>query len=149
MCTTTDRYGGACLPWSGGPQEVYQRLCTHCTALSKYLTGEGASRKLEWMSLTEEAMKAFEVLKHACMTAPILVFADYTKLLLLETDASKDGLGSVPLQKQADRQYHPMAYGSRSLTPHKENYHSTKLEFPALKWAVTEHFKEYSINHLW
>ena len=23
------------------------------------------------------------------------------------------------------------------------NYHSTKLEFLALKWAITEHFKEY------
>ena len=30
--------------------------------LSKYLTGEGASRKLEQVSLTEEAVKAFEVL---------------------------------------------------------------------------------------
>ena len=27
--------------------------------------------------------------------------------------------------------------------PHKKNYHSTKLEFLALKWTVTEHFKEY------
>ena len=27
--------------------------------------------------------------------------------------------------------------------PHKKNYHSTKLEFLALKWAVTEHFKEF------
>ena len=27
--------------------------------------------------------------------------------------------------------------------PHEKNYHSTKLEFLALKWAVTEHFKEY------
>ena len=26
---------------------------------------------------------------------------------------------------------------------HEKNYHSTKLEFLALKWAVTEHFKEY------
>ena len=27
--------------------------------------------------------------------------------------------------------------------PHEKNYHSTKLEFLALKWAVAEHFKEY------
>ena len=47
------------------------------------------------------------------------------------------------LQKQADGQYHPVAYGSKALTPHKKNYHSTKLEFLALKWAVTEHFNEY------
>ena len=26
---------------------------------------------------------------------------------------------------------------------HKKNYHSTKLEFLALKWVVMEHFKEY------
>ena len=29
------------------------------------------------------------------------------------------------------------------LTTHEKNYHSTKLEFLALKWAVMEHFKEY------
>ena len=29
------------------------------------------------------------------------------------------------------------------LTFHKKNYHSTKLKFLALKWLVTEHFKEY------
>ena len=37
-----------------------------------------------------------------------------------------------------------MAYGSQVLTTHEKNYHSTKLEFLALKWAyITEHFKEY------
>ena len=49
----------------------------------------------------------------------------------------QDGFGEVLSQKQADRQYHPTAYGSRALTPHKKSYHSTKLEFLALKWAVT------------
>ena len=83
--------------------------------------------------LTKEAMKTFEVLKWASMMVPILMFADYTKLFLLETDASKDVLGAVLSQKQADGQYHPMAYGSRSLTPHEKNYHSTRLEFLALK----------------
>ena len=112
-------------------------------SLSEYPAGEGASRKSEWVSLTKEAMKAFEVLKWACMTVPILVFTDYTKPFLLETNASKDGLGAVLSQKQVDGCYHPVAYGSRSLTPHEKNYHSTKLEFLALKWAVSEHFKEY------
>ena len=36
-----------------------------------------------------------------------------------------------------------MAYGSWALTTHEKNYHSMKLEFLALKWAVMEHFKEY------
>ena len=76
------------------------------------------------------------------MTAIVLAFTDYTKPFLLETDASKDGLGVVLSQKQVDGHYHPVAYGTRALTPHK-NYHLTKLEFLALKWAVIEHFKEY------
>ena len=109
--------------------------------LSKYLAREGASKSSEWMSLTEDAMKTFKALRQMCITAPILVFADYTKPFLLETDASKDGLGVVLSQKQADGWYHPIAYGSRALTPHEKNYHSTKLRFLTLKWAVTEHFK--------
>ena len=87
-------------------------------------------------------MEDFEALKQVCMIPPILVFADYTKPFLLETNVSKDGLGAVLLQKQADRCYQPIAYGSRVLAPHEKNYHSTKLEFLALKWAVTDHFKE-------
>ena len=70
--------------------------------LSEYLTGEGARRKLEQVSITEEAMRASEALKSACMTVAILVFANYTKLFLLETDASKDGLGGSVVT-EADR----------------------------------------------
>ena len=72
-----------------------------------------------------------------------MVFLDFNKPFLLETDASKEGLGAVLSQKQDDGRYHPVAFGSRTLTPSEQNYHSSKLEFLALKWSVTEHFKEY------
>ena len=111
--------------------------------LNEHLAGEGASRKSEWVLLLEDALGAFQALKQACMSTPILAFADYTKEFLLKTDASKEGLGAVLSQKQEDGQYHPIAYGSQALTTHKKNYHSTKLKFLALKWAITEHFKEY------
>ena len=111
--------------------------------LSEYLAGAGASKRSEWVSPTEDAMKALKALKQVCMTAPVLVFTDYTKPFLLETDACKDRLGAVLSQKWEDGKYHPIAYGSRALTPHKKNYHSTKLKFLVLKWAVTEHFKDY------
>ena len=77
------------------------------------------------------------------MSSPVLAFANYMKDFLLKTDASKEELGVVLSQKQAYGHYHPVAYGSWALTYHKKNYHSTKLEFLALKWAITEHFKEY------
>ena len=60
--------------------------------LNGLLSGEGASRKLEWVLLLEDALRAFNALKQACMCTPILAFADYTKEFLLETDASKEGL---------------------------------------------------------
>ena len=71
------------------------------------------------------------------------MFPNFDKPFLLETDASKEKLGAVLSQKQDDGHYHPVAFGCRTLTPSKQNYHSSKLEFLALKWSVTEHFKEY------
>ena len=111
--------------------------------LNRLLSEEGASRKSEWMSLPKDVLRAFDTLKQVCMSAPVLAFVNYTKEFLLETDASKEGLGAVLSQKQADGRYHPVTYGSQALMAHEKHYHSTKLEFLVLKWAVTEHFKEY------
>ena len=54
------------------------------------------------MSLSEDALKAFDALKQTCMSAHNLAFADYTKEFALETDASKEGLGALLSQKQVD-----------------------------------------------
>ena len=80
--------------------------------LNEHLAGEGVSRKSEWVSLSKDALEAFQTLKQACMSSPILAFADYMKDFLLKTDASKEGLGVVLSHKQADGHYHPVAYGS-------------------------------------
>ena len=95
------------------------------------------------MSLSKDALEAFQVLKQACMNSPVLAFTNYMKDFLLKTDASKEGLGAVLSQKQVDGWFHLVAYGSRALTAHEKNYHSTKLEFLVLKWAIMERFKEY------
>ena len=108
--------------------------------MNDHLAGEEASRKLEQVVLSEDALEAFQALKEACMSSPILAFADYTKDFLLKTHASQEGLGVEGL---ADGHYHPVTYGSQALTGHEKNYHFTKLEFLVLKWAITEHFKEY------
>ena len=111
--------------------------------LNEHLAGEGASRKSEQVSLSKEVLEAFQALKQAYINSPVLAFADYTKDFLLKTDASKEGLGAVLSQKQEDGQFHLVVYGSWALTTHEKYYHSTKLEFLALKWAIMEHFKEY------
>ena len=95
------------------------------------------------MELQPDALKAFEELKLRCMMAPVLVFTDFKKPFRLETDASKEGLGTVLLQESDDGQYHPVAFASHELKGGEPKYHSSKLEFLALKWAVTEQFHEY------
>ena len=103
----------------------------------------GKEVKMGPVDLPLEAREAVNVLKGKVQSAPILVFPDFDKPFLLEMDASKEGLGVVLSQKQSDRRYHPVTFGSRSLTPSERNYHSSKLEFLALNWSITEHFKEY------
>ena len=93
--------------------------------------------------LTTAAEEAFYTLKKKCATLPVLAFADLKRPFLLEMDASKYGLGAILQQVQEDGKYHPVAYASRALHGSEANYHSSKLEFLALKWAVTQQFKEY------
>ena len=95
------------------------------------------------VDLPPKVQDAVDVLKGKVQSVPILVFPDFDKPFLLEMDASKEGLGAVLFQKQSDGRYHPVAFGSCSLTLAEKNYHSSKLEFLALKWSMTEHFKEY------
>ena len=95
------------------------------------------------MQLPPEVHEVVRTLKEKILTLPLLAFLDFAKPFLLETDASKEGLGAILSQKQEDGRFHPVAFGSHSLTPAERNYHSSKLEFLALKWGVTEHFREY------
>ena len=89
------------------------------------------------VSLTAAAEEAFYTLKKKCTMAPVLAFADLKRPFLLETDASKYGLGTILQQVQEDGKYHPVVYASCTLHGSEANYHSSKLEFLALKWATT------------
>ena len=80
--------------------------------LHEHLSGEGAYKKSEWVTLTLEAKNTFETLKNACLKAPVLAFADFNKPFLRQTDVSKLGLGAVLSQKQANGWYHLVVYGS-------------------------------------
>ena len=78
-----------------------------------------------------------------CLTVPVLAFMDLKKPFLLETDASIEGLAAVLSQKQDDGRYHPVAHNSHGLKGGELKYHSSKLEFLALKWAMTKQLREY------
>ena len=65
-------------------------------------SGENKDKKSEHLNLPPAAHKAFDRFKAACLQAPILSFLDFSKLFLLEMDASSKGLGAVLSQKQSD-----------------------------------------------
>ena len=111
--------------------------------LNNLLEGEASKLKDEELELTPEALQAFEDLMKACMTAPVLVFADFKKPFRLETDASREGLGTVLLQESDNGLYHLLAFASREYKGGEPKYHSSKLEFLAPKWVVREQFREY------
>lgn len=95
-----------------------------------------------------ECDDSFHQLKQALISAPVLAYADFQKPFVLEIDASHSGLGAV-LSQEHDGKLRPVAFASRGLRPSEknmQNYSSMKLEFLALKWAVSEKFREYLLG---
>ena len=111
--------------------------------LNDLLQEENSKLKSHPVGLPPDALAAFQELKMKCLMAPVLAFPDFKKPFLLETDASIEGLGAVLSQKQDEGHYHPIAYTSHGLKGGELKYHSSKLEFLALKWAMTDQFREY------
>ncbi|XP_049897830.1 uncharacterized protein LOC126388653 [Epinephelus moara] len=115
--------------------------------LNQLLTGIPANKRSETRTVqwSAECQKSFDALKTALTQAPVLAYADYSLPFIIYTDASNQGLGAVLAQVQEGRE-RVIAYASRSLHPTERNdanYSSFKLELLALKWAVTEKFKDY------
>ena len=91
---------------------------------------------------TSACQHAFETIKEKLTSAPVLAFANPQKPYLLHTDASSTGLGAVLYQEQEGQQ-RVIAYASRGLSRSESRYPAHKLEFLALKWAITEKFNDY------
>ena len=119
------------------------------------MSGDNVSKKRKLVEWDEECENSFQLngmksvrtlsrnLKSLCCETPILAYMDYQKPLRLHTDASEPGLGAIWYQTQGDGTNGVIAYASRTLSKSEKNYVVHKLEFLALKWAVTEHFHEY------
>lgn len=60
----------------------------------------------------EEAKQAFQTLKTAMMTTPILALPNYSKEFIVEWDASGVGIGAVLMQEG-----HPTAVINKALAP--------------------------------
>lgn len=88
----------------------------------------------------------FNKLKEILTSPPILANPVFQQPFELHTDTSGTGLGAMLYQTQNDVKK-VIAYASRSLSKSKKkNTRPSKLEFLALKWAVTEKFADYLTN---
>jgi hypothetical protein len=85
-------------------------------------------KKFVW---TEKCVEAFQRLKELLTTALILKFPDMDADFLVCTDASKEGLGGVFMQDGR-----VIAYISRKLRRHEENYATHDLELLSIVYAL-------------
>ncbi len=98
------------------------------------LTRKGQPEKTPW---SPEADLAFQQVKAALTSEPLLRAPDFGCPFLLQTDASDTGLGAV-LSQVVDGEEHPVIYISRKLTPAERRYATVEKEALAVKWAVLE-----------
>ncbi|XP_042451745.1 uncharacterized protein LOC122036457 [Zingiber officinale] len=90
------------------------------------LTKKGV--RYEW---TDRCKKSFEELKGKLTTSPVLTIPDGSGRFVVYTDASKTGLGAVLMQNGK-----VIAYASRQLKVHEQNYPTHDLELAAVIFAL-------------
>ena len=109
---------------------------------SKKTKGQKSSKEpIIWNSNHQQILDKFiQILK----SPQVMSYPDFEIPFEVNCDASEEGLGAVLYQNQ-NGSMKVISYASRTLTPAEKNYHqhSGKLEFLALKWAITQKFNDY------
>jgi hypothetical protein len=90
-----------------------------------HLTKKGV--KFEW---TDKCEESFQELKNRLISAPVLALPIGGEDFTIYCDASKVGLGCVLMQRGK-----VIAYASRQLKPHEQNY-PTHMELVAVIFAL-------------
>ena len=94
---------------------------------------------------TADCQSAFKQLKEKLTTAPILAYPDYSRLFILDTDASDVGIGAVLSQCDDEGRERVVAYASRTLSKAERRYCVTRRELLAVV-AFTQHFRPYLLG---
>ncbi|KAL0556433.1 hypothetical protein IC582_004947 [Cucumis melo] len=102
--------------------EDFSRIATPLTQLTR----KGAP--FVWSKACEDS---FQNLKQKLVTAPVLTVPDGSGSFVIYSDASKKGLGYVLMQ-----QGKVVAYASRQLKSHEQNYPTHDLELAAVVFAL-------------
>lgn len=109
------------LAWSITYHNTFQTCRKSRAPLRALLT-----KNTQWVWY-DEHRSAIDKLKHVLMNSPVLQYFNPDKLITIQTDASKSGIGSCLLQEG-----HPVIYASRSLTTAEQNYAQIEKELLAI-----------------
>ena len=101
-----------------------------------HLTKKGVQFK--WTPVCQDA---FEKLKEALISSPILAYPDFELPFHVMVDASAEGIGFCLAQYQRGKEV-AIAYGGRDLSPAERNYSATEREALALVVAIRK-FQPY------
>lgn len=88
-----------------------------------------------------EANRAFEQIRSALVTEPVLSCPDYSKRFIIQCDASDVGIGGILVQGEGDEE-RIIAYMSRKLSSAEKKYHTTEKECLAVLRSI-EKFRPY------
>lgn len=106
----------------------YRKFVRNYGLMAKPLTNLLKKKSFLW---TDAATDAFEQLKIAMTTTPVLVLPDFTIPFEVETDACDYGIGAVLMQRG-----HPVAYLSKALGEANKQLSIYEKEFLAVMLAV-------------
>jgi hypothetical protein len=93
--------------------------------------------KKEGFTWNDDAAAAFNALKGAMMSAPVLALSDFTKPFVIECDTSTYGFGAVLVQDG-----HPIAFYSRPVAPRHRSLAAYERELIGLV-QVVRHWRPY------
>ena len=125
-----------------GLANYYRRFVRGFAAIAKPL--HRLTERKTHFKWTTECQQAFETLQSKLTTPPILVYPNFSKEFVLDTDASDSGIGAV-LSQLGDDGKHVIAYGSRPLTKTERKYCVTHRELLAVI-VFTKHFRPYLLG---
>ena len=120
----------------------YRRFVRGFAAIAQPLTDLTKIADRRWWSWGAAEQKAFEQLKQALTSAPLLAHPDPQRQWTVQTDASGYAIGAVLSQKQADGTMRPVAFWSHKLSSAERNYSATERELMAIVRAV-QHWRAY------
>ena len=113
----------------------YRTFVPNFAAIAVSLTDLTKKRAPNILVWTEAQDQAFRVLKQCVCRPPVLRLPDVSKTLILQTDASCDGIGVILLQEE-DQVKHPVAVMSNKLLSRERNYSNIERKALAMICGV-------------